>query len=552
MIFFSIALLMSSLTLAQTSAKEILFLDLNNSPTEIEVARKTAQLTGKKLVVYPRDQATFDNAELKKLLTGSNFSSLVLSGHNGGSDYGGENGNVSVHDLINDLQETGHTDKIESLYLLGCNSANKSKIYFWKEGIPGLKFIAGYDGSAPLAKDARGLKYFADALKKERPIINSKSETAVKSLIANLSSVNDFHSAVYASCKDKNEYLYMPGRSGKEKFGRLNSSECTEKIKEFKDKYLTNIKSFWSAEKEPTLVDPSSGFLKDAYVFMRQNEHCLSSKTEAGLYDEYSGDNLLLLRFNKDFNTNFVDYYKEELKEFLEDLESKEADPEMYASEANEREKNLMEKLETLSKNSSLYKNFITTEIKSLKGRQAKILQNPAITACWTNFTPSCNRYEKDFRAYVDYDIQIMSLEGVEDEMKYKIESYQSQKENLKVSIKDSVMADNKDPRMKTLKDNLRKALSTPEKMTRKEMLDISYSLGSIRQSSPQLAKMKHIFEGSDDLSGDSFPFSWHERIKGKTVEAPLRDSLLKVDYLGHRFKGEFEPLKELIKNYYY
>jgi hypothetical protein len=378
MIFFNLILL-SLFSLAQAQDK-ILFIDLNDGKTEIAAAKRVAQAKGKELIVYPQQGEQFKYEDLKSIIEKNSFSSLCLSGHNGGNSYGGATGNVDVGELMSAIDSSPSHNSIEGLYLLGCNSTNKAKIFFWKEALPNLKFIAGYDGSAPLSSNANGVKYFEDALGKQSQIASAKNAQTLKQLMTTLNSVNNFESAVYANCGPlKKEYLYLPRRTGPERFGEFSSKECVSKINDFKTKYLETIKKYWSGELEPTLQNPSSGFLKEAYVFMRQNEHCFEDEDLFG----FDGDQLLFLRFNQAFNENYFEYYKNQLQSYLDELNEFTTDTTGFLNKIKEGEKLALEKLLDIQANPQKYQPFIDAQKKKIQQeKKAFLVADPAFARC--------------------------------------------------------------------------------------------------------------------------------------------------------------------------
>jgi hypothetical protein len=535
MIFFKLILL-SFFTQAWAQEK-ILFVDLNKGKTEIAAARRVAKAKGKELIVYPSEGEEFKLENLKTIITGNSFSSLCLSGHNGGNSYGGETGSVDVGELMSAIASSPSHQTIEGLYLLGCNGANKNKIFFWKEALPNLKFIAGYDGSAPLSSNANGVKYFEDALGKQSQITASKNAQILKQLMTTLNSVNNFESAVYASCGPlKKEYLYLPRRSGSERFGEFSSQECVAKIHVFKSNYLETIKKYWSGELEPTLQNPSSGFLKDAYVFMRQNEHCFADEDLMG----FDGDQLLFLRFNNAFNENYFEYYKDQLTSYLNELNQFTDNTEAFLAKIKAEEIIILKKLEDIIANPGIYQPIIDQEKKKInQNRKAMLDADPVFARCMSgvNAQQSCERFESKFLRYYQFEDQIFALDNYEEEIRNKMA-------RIKLLDVDSLSYYSKKEETLKLKQLIEKSIAQPSKITRKEIMEMSHlRLGMPSFSEVVGVSSRSYFQNLENINGYNFPFSWHERIEGKPVEPPLNSRDHAVRYFSQSISKEHSVL---------
>jgi hypothetical protein len=533
MIFFNLIVLLGLST--AWAQEKILFLDLNKGKTEIAAAARVAKAKGQELIVYPTGGKYFDMEEFKGILEKNTFNSLCLSGHNGGNVYSGENGSVNVAELISAVGSSSSHETIEGLYLLGCNGANKAKIFFWKEGLPNLKFLAGYDGTAPLSTNPNGVKYFEDALKKQSQISSAKNTETLKQLMLSLSSVNQFETAVYATCApEKKEYLYLPRRSGKERFGEFNSKECVDKIHEFKTKYLPEVKKYWAGDLEPTTQNPSSGFLKDAYVFTRQNEHCFGDEELIG----FDGDQLLFLRFNKAFNESYFEYYKEQLKAYLDELNQFTSNTAAFLKMIETEEKRVLAELEDFINNPAKYRPVIEGEKKKVQQQKKAMLEkDPAFARCMANPTASCASMEAKFQAYYQLEDHLFSLNGIEDQVKEKVI-------RLKERNYSSIAYYAKNENLPKLKKLLEKGISSPSQMTRKDVMELSH----LRNEIPAFSDVVGVsgrtqFYELEEMSGYVFPFSWHERIAGRPVEPPLRVGSRTTRHFSQTMPKEYSSL---------
>lgn len=519
----SLVLLAPTLAWSQSSSsKTVLFLDMNNNPKEIEVAKRSAIARGETLVVIPKKKTSKKDefvaynikAELEEALAKNTVSSLVLSGHNGGDSYSGNNGGISAPDLMEILEKSSSHKEIKSLYLLGCNSANKSKIFFWKASLPELKFIAGYDGTAPLGHLANGLGYFEDAMKKEKSIIQSSDAAKIKTLFESLKYVNTFQASVYACDPQDVGHLFMSGRKGKERFGVLDTSECVQKLQEFQKKYLTELRDYWGAKKEPTDLNPSSGILKDAYVFMRQNEHCISGENHDGIVADFNGDNLLFLRFNKDFNENFVNYYKPLLEKTKADLDLMASDPSLYYDKMKEETDKAKSEYEKIHSDPAKEKALIADEIKHIQKQKDKILaDNPGMRQCLETPTPQCQRFRSVFVNYSDLEMQAYFLK---DTTMLDFVLF-----NAQAPSKEDFLSTLQELKPKERAEQIQKMLDNPQKVKRSEILDLTHHLSSLPDHGSS-ESLKMALKGYERMSGDVYPFSWHEVSEDKKVEEPF------------------------------
>jgi hypothetical protein len=539
MIFFKLILL-SFFTMVHAQDK-ILFLDLNNSKTEVAAAQRVAKIKGKELIVYPKTDTQFNFEELKKIIRETSFSSLCLSGHNGGDSYSGKTASVNVHELMSAITNSPSHQSIEGLYLLGCNGANKTKIFFWKEALPNLKFIAGYDGSAPLNSNENGVKYFEDALGKQSQISSAKNAQSLKQLMTTLNSVNNFESSVYANCGPlKKEYLFLPRRPGSERFGELSTLECATKINEFKTKYLESIKKYLSGEIEPTLQNPSSGFLKDAYVFMRQNEHCLDDEDLLG----FNGDQLLFLRFNKAFNENYFDYYKEQLQAYLDELNEFTDNTEAFLNKIKDQEKIVLEKLLDIQANPQRYQPVIEAQKKKIQQQKKAFLDgDPAFARCLNSSDARCARFEAKFLQYNEFENRLGALDSYQEIIKRTIEDIKAKNDSYLRYFSTT-------QETLKLKSLIQKGISQPSKITRKEIMDMSH----LQRSLPNFSKVVGVsyrtrFDNLEEMSSYRFPFSWHERIAGKVVEPPLDPSAQTPRYFEQSLLPELGALAKVLDN---
>ena len=194
-----LGLLFIIITNFNTVYADILFLDLNNSPKEIEAAKKAAKQRGEKLIVFPeramRYPADIEQnlnqklTELKSKNQQNKISSLIISGHDGNGHFTGSKGSMSYSDFANILESHPELkESVKSLYLWGCYTATPGSIINnWKPTFKNLDVIIGYDGSAPANDKLAGHNYLADALVKEKKMTSAKTDKQLKRKIIDYS-----------------------------------------------------------------------------------------------------------------------------------------------------------------------------------------------------------------------------------------------------------------------------------------------------------------------------------------------------------------------------
>jgi len=133
------------ISFAATPAKlKWVFLDLNNQPGEVAMAKKLT--TGRAEVLVFKQARDF----IKHLRENPDdrFSTIVISGESSGGHYGSADGFD-----ISDLAELGKSypslSNVDAIYALGCNTAVALTAKRWLKSLPGLRYVAGFDGSAP-------------------------------------------------------------------------------------------------------------------------------------------------------------------------------------------------------------------------------------------------------------------------------------------------------------------------------------------------------------------------------------------------------------------
>lgn len=251
-LFFYFALI----TGAPLANADVLFLDMNNSPREIEAARRH----GRPVEVFPpvtneqrRQLDQFKAAELRigremqrldcgklnepggcaplreraiaisnnrhqlqkeiaftpekfeafladRATIGRPFTSVVVSGHDGTGSIIGEFGSISDSQLAEALgRHAGQKEALRALHLWGCYTTSTSSLLLnWKKSFPNVALITGYDGRAPLADKPAGWWYLEAVLKNENRLLAARDARHLQALLRQLRGASLVAAAAYS------------------------------------------------------------------------------------------------------------------------------------------------------------------------------------------------------------------------------------------------------------------------------------------------------------------------------------------------------------------
>lgn len=506
--------------LGSAFAGEILFVDLNYSKQEIQVAQKAAKEKGDTLIIIPEKGKLYDHNEFKRLVHEKSFKSLIISGHSGGDVFqGGEflvndttgtkkENRVKIEDILSAL-DNSKSDKLESLYLIGCYTANKSKIAFWKTALPDLKFIAGFDKEAPLSAQPAAQKYLYELMKKEEAIKNSSSSQNLKLLLNGIDVLKIVNTSLYIKCQDE-DYNYVPLSS--KKFTQLDSSQCAELIGDFRKNYLQEVRKYLSGELEPTAASTKAGPLRKAYSLARQAEHCYDLDTQKVL-PELNPDSLFHLLFNKGFNESFSRFYKTDIEQAIEDAESGlRHDAELAVAPNGSSSSYVMsgimqfidqrKEIEATLENPA-FDQLVNQEFQQMKSDKDNLAnKNPGLDDCvlWNrncNFPPSLIR---KYAALHQMQWRFTSEDKSKSPAEIIREKLKSESNRLSPSFQPSGLTTDNISIMKKMVNN-------PETVTRKDIIILEKTLRHNRFLTPALENFKHAIGRAYQLSPD-FPFS--------------------------------------------
>lgn len=149
------------IVLCCTSAyADILFIDVNDSASEITEARREARRRGEALVIVPsRNSTATIEDELKRVLfaqvmANKTFSTLVVSGHYSRQKFMSETNSREISysklsSILRDPRYRSIRSGIDSVLLWGCYTARPRAIADWHALLPNTQMLAGFNFAAP-------------------------------------------------------------------------------------------------------------------------------------------------------------------------------------------------------------------------------------------------------------------------------------------------------------------------------------------------------------------------------------------------------------------
>lgn len=349
-------------------SKIMLFVDSNFSDIEIETAKKAACQRGEKIVIVPKTYKNYtpqikkieslqarskkcqSNCEsinqeysaaqmelikmrepsgsIKDLITRElteiknkkgKVSNFIISGHDGGGNFGGHKGSVSREEISSIMNEFRDINEVSTLMLLGCYTGVQKEIAHWKGIFPQVRMIGGYDGSAPLSDKPMGHHYLEDLLVKEKKLLEQADQKQLNQYVkANIRGLHSMYTAVYLepTCEEEDQSapLYYGSQTNKT-FSPFESNQCLTKAAKINEIQFQFAK-FDSGEIEPP-KNPSDPAIKNLYDQARSLEHCIEQ-----LESPMSVNSLFNLRFYQAVKENFAHFYQDELKTATEVLGS--------------------------------------------------------------------------------------------------------------------------------------------------------------------------------------------------------------------------------------
>lgn len=509
------------------SAESVLFLDVNDNPLEINIAKKAALAKGQKIIIYPEGKQKVTTEGLKLIMSQNKFSSMTISGHSGGLEFSGTKGRIDLKEFSEIIKGSSSQEAVQSLYLLGCNSGNKSKIMFWKDSLPNLKFIAGFDGIAPLGHNQLGLNLYADTLKKEENILNSQTVAQFKQSMESIQNIRNFPISLYAKCGEGGgEFLYRPKATDTETFSEFNLEECIANKEKYYKQIKPEIEQYMKAEKEPTLLSPSNGKLKDIYVFARQNEHCFTEIDE----DIPDGDSLLHLRFMKDFNVNFSKYYANDFESLEKEIGELINNPIAYEAGKKQQKEKTLELIARAKEDDVLFQTHFGALKNHYAQEMSKLKNNPIYGKCIEadlidrqGNMSECYNHAKELGQYASLKNRHQTISNKPLFLDILKRFTEKQPEIKEVAVIKNKVG------LKEMSATLNKMNKSPNTLTRKEVISLRENLMELKSLVP-LENSRRLMDYLNlyaEINSNAYPFSWHEAPGREGIEKPKTERAL-------------------------
>lgn len=389
------------LCFALPSWANILFLDMNNSPKEIEAAAEAAKNSKRELVVYPvvptkvRSEITAIDGKINKLMRtrdkkckkmdsdfckktadeigaklkereemakpykfskesllafleqqrkeGKVFPSVVVSGHDGTGSFSGHFGRVGDEELAKIFEEADIHQDIRTFHLWGCYTTSPGSLMLnWKKHFPNISLFTGYDGRAPLNDKPAGWSYLKGVLEKEPALLEVENAKKLQAILKKIPGANQVTSAIY-SCDD---YANLTEA--------YNFQDMGAKCQKFKEQILASEETYQcylKATKEDCFDPPQNtgrSPLRDYYELTQKAVACRDFSDDP-IFRSLSRDQGIRLIFFREVVNNFSRIYRTEILESNEILKSLGAPDELLFEDVEKlSRKELLEKMEKL------------------------------------------------------------------------------------------------------------------------------------------------------------------------------------------------------------
>lgn len=370
--FRSLAKFLLLVTLTSISAEtkaDILFIDLNNAPQEIEAARRALK-PGEKLYVIPtkemkeskaqleplyrereRLQNEFSNpattperraairreyielnrriselssfrvtarnlkAELQKAIeSGIRPTRFVISGHDGNGHFNGDYGDLNRLDLAEAFAEVpGACDSLTTMFLWGCWTVTPGAlIRHWKKICPSIRVFGGFEDSAPSKFTRASHTILEGMLKKDSEIQQAATKEQLANIFKRLPGVRGTRAALCAND------TFISTASSPRSLTELQ--QACEQVAggPLYQRYLCYYNGEPGCENPPQ--DTANGEVRQFYRQVQSSLHCRESLSES-LNPLPLPDQVLRLIFFDQVKTQFIRTYRAELSNAQEILD---------------------------------------------------------------------------------------------------------------------------------------------------------------------------------------------------------------------------------------
>lgn len=350
---------------------DILFIDCNDSPLEVEAAQRAAEERGEQLILLStvteeralvirearaahakatrfqkqtcgqgsgsacdeaKKSTAAKNSDLQKTLNsvpklngamlrnalnqlkkeGTQISSLVISGHDGDRQFWGTYADFNETDLEQAfLANKPMGDGIRSMHLLGCYTATTEDfIRGWKKAFPSSMMVAGYGRQAPLGSRPVSGQVLEDLLKKEKALREETDKNELRNIFNGINGGNFGPSL--AVCLDRNTVISR-GRGVRSIDDDINACLVGSKEEEFQTQiYSCYLNAEPGCEAIPSETNESNP-LRQAYDFFQETKHCEEVLRGKGRKRAITTLGVRRLLFDNTVRRNFEKLHRNEL-----------------------------------------------------------------------------------------------------------------------------------------------------------------------------------------------------------------------------------------------
>lgn len=268
---------------------------------------------------------------------GAKVSSLILSGHDGGGEFYGDNGETDlaeISELVNENREV--FSDTSSLLLMGCWTSVPDQVDLWKTIFPRVRVLGGFVGSAPASTRAASGQFITGILRGEAALPENASRARVQAMINTVQNINQVTAGVYINpaCEEEPSrspayYYVSPSqadnelpehiRPGLSVYQGISAQEAmchrtfgTEEITGTFD--WNALHQYFSGKREPE----NNNELRSLYSFLRNNEFCFSEGFSTPVI---TAEQALFMRFFQDTKKNIGKYFKTDLETMYQKLD---------------------------------------------------------------------------------------------------------------------------------------------------------------------------------------------------------------------------------------
>ena len=249
---------------------DVVFIDLNKAPQEVEAARKAASNLGEKLIVISASSArelTSSNV-VSRINSNADVQSaaalrIIVSGHRAKDDFFGENGRVNIARLSEGL-ESGLRNKVTTMFFAGCYYTGLGGSIRARHLFPNALVVGGYKRKGFLKEVPIGHRYMTSFMSASKRLENTHSQQQAESIVRSLSGWNDRAACVVQG-------YWIDSKTTIELSQARNFCEAVEKSGQ---ESLVNCLYNFERTCGDVPTDTQSGPVRKHYEHLADTDHC--------------------------------------------------------------------------------------------------------------------------------------------------------------------------------------------------------------------------------------------------------------------------------------